>query len=207
MNNPPESFARFRRTFELNWNRKSVPTRMGLPFSIPRTIVVGDGEIDGVVLDDIVREIADAVGSVAPGLEIRARLKSVQSKLDKQALSATKLVLDSIGVRLIVRDEVECYRVVNRIHARFPVLGSEYDDYIWSPKANGYRSIHTTILTSESRCVEVQVRTREMPAFAQAGGAAHRLYKPAVVSMVASMGNTGGRDETIALVLRGEVPP
>jgi len=83
---------------------------------------------------------------------------------------------------------------VQQLHARFEALGSEYDDYIWIPKANGYRSIHTTLLTAGYRWVEVQVRTQEMHVSAQEGDAAHASYKRAIGKTAASPDGIGCRD-------------
>jgi len=85
--------------------------------------------------------------------------------------------LDAIGVRVLVSTSAQCYALLEQIHHRFGHLESEYDDYISTPKLNGYRSLHTVIAPAEAHCVEVQIRTHDMHALAEGGAAAHHLYK------------------------------
>jgi (p)ppGpp synthase/HD superfamily hydrolase len=132
-----------------------------------------------VVLARTLRDLSSAAWSVAPAAQVQARVKSVESMLSKmrrKGLGAER-ILDFIGVRIIVPEETHCYRLVDRVHRRFAVVGSEYDDYIRNPKPNGYRSLHTTILGADGQPVEVQVRTSAMHALAERGRAAHWLYK------------------------------
>lgn len=86
-------------------------------------------------------------------------------------------VLDIIGIRVIFQTTRDCYRLVNRIHDAFEVLEQEYDDYIVTPKSNGYQSIHTTVVSSCGFPVEIQIRTQEMHRVAERGSASHRQYK------------------------------
>jgi ppGpp synthetase/RelA/SpoT-type nucleotidyltranferase len=127
----------------------------------------------------VMQDISSLARNVAPGAELHGRVKSIQSiwgKMRTDRLDSDQ-VLDTIGVRVITPDTEKCYQLVERIYRRFKVMEGEYDDYIKRPKPNGYRSLHTTILASDGHPVEVQVRTRQMHAFAKRGAAAHWLYK------------------------------
>ena len=86
-------------------------------------------------------------------------------------------ILDIIGIRAVTEHVDDCYRLIRRIHSEFPVLASEFDDYIAAPKPNGYRSLHTTVLSPCGLPIEVQVRTHAMHADAESGGASHVGYK------------------------------
>ena len=130
-------------------------------------------------LVEVLRDISSLAWIIAPGARLEGRIKSVPSMLFK--LRGNRLdpaqLSDSIGVRIIMPSTAQCYRLFAGVHGRFEVLTGEDDDYIKCPKANGYRSLHTTILATNGRRVEVQVRTPRMHAQAETGSASHRLYK------------------------------
>jgi len=84
---------------------------------------------------------------------------------------------DIAALRIIVETVDDCYLALGVIHARFKPLPGRFKDYIAFPKPNGYRSLHTTVLTSDAGIVEMQVRTEEMHQRAQYGIASHMSYK------------------------------
>jgi (p)ppGpp synthase/HD superfamily hydrolase len=86
-------------------------------------------------------------------------------------------ILDIIGIRAVTEHVHDCYRLIRRIPSAFPVLASEFDDYIAAPKPNGYRSLHTTVLSPCGLPVEIQVRTQAMHVHAKSGGASHLRNK------------------------------
>ena len=88
---------------------------------------------------------------------------------------------DVMAFRAVVGSVEECYRTLGLIHQRWPVVPGRFKDFISTPKRNGYRSIHTTIIHDEQMRIEIQIRTREMHAQAEHGLAAHWAYKEGAV--------------------------
>ncbi|HEX7035784.1 MAG TPA: HD domain-containing protein [Pseudomonadales bacterium] len=86
-------------------------------------------------------------------------------------------VYDVRAVRVVVPDIASCYAALGVIHTRWRHVPSEFDDYIASPKENGYRSIHTAVIAPDGRSLEVQIRTQEMHEQAELGVCAHWSYK------------------------------
>jgi guanosine-3',5'-bis(diphosphate) 3'-pyrophosphohydrolase len=111
--------------------------------------------------------------------EIHGREKhpySIWRKMAERHVSFEQLS-DVMAFRAIVGTVEECYRTLGLIHQRWPVVPGRFKDFISTPKRNGYRSIHTTIIHDEQMRIEIQIRTREMHAQAEHGLAAHWAYK------------------------------
>ncbi len=103
-------------------------------------------------------------------------LYSIYRKMITKGLSLAE-VLDVYAIRLIV-DEVEtCYRVLGIVHNLFKPLPGKFKDYIAIPKSNGYQSLHTVLFGPPGVPIEIQIRTEDMNKVAEAGVAAHWLYK------------------------------
>jgi GTP pyrophosphokinase len=101
---------------------------------------------------------------------------SIYRKMQRKQLDFAQLY-DVRAVRVVVNSVPECYAALGIVHGRWPYIPGEFDDYIATPKGNGYRSIHTAVIGPQARSVEVQIRTREMHEHAELGVAAHWTYK------------------------------
>ena len=101
---------------------------------------------------------------------------SIYRKMQRKQLAFEQL-FDVRAVRVVVGSIPECYAALGVVHGRWPYIPGEFDDYIATPKANGYRSIHTAVIGPHGRSLEVQIRTREMHEHSELGVAAHWTYK------------------------------
>ena len=111
--------------------------------------------------------------------EIQGREKhlfGIYRKMLEKRLSFSQ-VLDIYGFRVIVPDVPSCYLTIGSLHALYKPVPGKFKDYIAIPKANGYQSLHTTLIGPYGTPVEVQVRTRAMHHVAESGVASHWLYK------------------------------
>jgi GTP pyrophosphokinase len=103
-------------------------------------------------------------------------LYSLWKKLQKYDMDISK-IYDIIALRVMVNTVADCYHVLGLIHGEWTPVPNRIKDYIASPKANGYQSLHTTIFTGTGGIVEIQIRTHEMHEKAENGIAAHFIYK------------------------------
>jgi guanosine-3',5'-bis(diphosphate) 3'-pyrophosphohydrolase len=103
-------------------------------------------------------------------------LYSIYSKMREKRLSFAQ-VSDIFGFRIVVGTLPECYMAMGVLHQLMKPVPGRFKDYIAIPKANGYQSLHTTLVSPLGTAVEFQIRTEEMHAIAEKGIAAHWLYK------------------------------
>jgi GTP pyrophosphokinase len=101
---------------------------------------------------------------------------SVWNKMQKKNVAFDQLS-DIMAFRIIVNSVEHCYQALGIIHSSFPVVPGRFKDYISTPKPNGYRSLHTTVIGPAGQRIEAQIRTREMHEVAELGVAAHWGYK------------------------------
>jgi len=101
---------------------------------------------------------------------------SIWRKLQDKKINFEQLS-DVFAFRVIVGTEEACYRTLGVLHRTWPAVPARFKDFISTPKPNGYRSLHTTLIGPEKQRVEVQIRTDEMHEVAERGVAAHWRYR------------------------------
>ncbi|KVM07390.1 guanosine-3',5'-bis(diphosphate) 3'-pyrophosphohydrolase [Burkholderia ubonensis] len=132
-------------------------------------------EVISKILEAAQRAMADAKIDA----EITGREKTIYSiyrKMRDKQLSFSQ-VLDVYGFRVVVENPLDCYTCIGALHALYKPVPGKFKDYIAIPKINGYQSLHTTLVGPFGAPIEFQVRTRKMHEIAEAGVAAHWLYK------------------------------
>jgi len=101
---------------------------------------------------------------------------SIWRKVQKKRVSLEQIT-DIIGFRIIVSNIDDCYKTLGIIHKVYNCIPGKFKDYISSAKINGYKSIHTSVIGSYKKPVEIQIRTKDMHEFAERGIASHWQYK------------------------------
>ena len=101
---------------------------------------------------------------------------SIYRKMREKHLTFAQ-VSDIFGFRIVVSTLPECYLALGVLHQLYKPLPGRFKDYIAIPKANGYQSLHTTLVSPLGTAVEFQIRTEPMHAVAEKGIAAHWMYK------------------------------
>ncbi|MBM3630750.1 MAG: RelA/SpoT family protein [Alphaproteobacteria bacterium] len=101
---------------------------------------------------------------------------SIWSKLQKKRVSLEQIT-DIVGFRIILDTVEDCYKTLGIFHKKWNCIPGKFKDYISSPKINGYKSLHTAVIGSNKKPIEIQIRTKEMHDFAERGIASHWQYK------------------------------
>jgi RelA/SpoT family (p)ppGpp synthetase len=132
-------------------------------------------ELISEIEQQLTRKLADR-GVAAKVQGRRKRAYSISRKMERKSVGFEQLS-DIFGFRVIVKTSADCYAAVGVVHTTWRVVPGRFKDYISTPKANDYRSIHTTVIGPGQQRVELQIRTQEMHEIAEYGIAAHALYK------------------------------
>ncbi|MCB1651277.1 MAG: bifunctional (p)ppGpp synthetase/guanosine-3',5'-bis(diphosphate) 3'-pyrophosphohydrolase [Alphaproteobacteria bacterium] len=131
------------------------------------------------VVDQIIDELQKLFDEARIEAEITGREKtrySIWKKMQRKNVAFEQLS-DIMAFRIVVKNIEQCYMVLGLIHSRYPSVPGRFKDYISTPKPNGYRSIHTTVMGPARQRIEIQIRTTEMHYQADMGVAAHWAYK------------------------------
>ena len=134
----------------------------------------GEAKLEQVTL--ALTEELDRHGLVARVSGREKHPYSIWRKMQERHVSFEE-VTDIIAFRIITRDIDACYRALGLLHRRWKMVPGRFKDYISTPKRNGYRSIHTTIMFAHNMRVEVQIRSEDMHRSSEVGLAAHWGYK------------------------------
>ncbi|MDC0931215.1 bifunctional (p)ppGpp synthetase/guanosine-3',5'-bis(diphosphate) 3'-pyrophosphohydrolase [Methylophilaceae bacterium] len=131
------------------------------------------------VIEKISIEISNKLNSVKTKSEITGREKNPASIHRKMLEDQTGFnqINDIYAFRIIVNDINDCYLTLGTLHSLYNPIPGKFKDYIAIPKANGYQSLHSTLSGPFGVPVEIQIRTKNMHQLAEAGVAAHWLYK------------------------------
>ncbi len=141
--------------------------------------------LDEIKLDrkDIFEEQSYELSEILNDHEINAEIYgrektpfSIWRKVQKKRVSLEQIT-DIIGFRIILDTIDDCYKTLGIFHKKWNCIPGKFKDYISSPKINGYKSIHTSVIGSNKKPIEIQIRTKEMHDFAQRGVASHWQYK------------------------------
>jgi guanosine-3',5'-bis(diphosphate) 3'-pyrophosphohydrolase len=131
------------------------------------------------LVDRIRREVVKAFGEASMAVEVYGREKTIYSiytKMVEKRLSFAQ-VSDIFGFRIVTHELLDCYRALGVLHQLYKPLPGRFKDYIAISKANGYQSLHTTLVNPVGTAVEFQIRSQAMHAVAEKGIAAHWMYK------------------------------
>jgi GTP pyrophosphokinase len=132
-------------------------------------------EVVDRILESVRKKLADSrIEAQVTGRE--KNLFSIYNKMQEKGLSFAQ-VYDIYGFRVIVKEGPDCYLALGALHQLYKPIPGKFKDYIAIQKANGYQSLHTTLIGPFGTPIEVQIRTQEMHRIAEAGVASHWLYK------------------------------
>ena len=131
------------------------------------------------IVDKIRTSIEERLASEGMNIPVEGREKHLYSIYEKMRVKGLSFdeVFDVFAFRIIVDRVDTCYRVLGVVHNLYKPVPGKFKDYIAIPKANGYQSLHTVLFSPYGIPIEVQIRTEDMDRVAQAGIAAHWLYK------------------------------
>jgi GTP pyrophosphokinase/guanosine-3',5'-bis(diphosphate) 3'-pyrophosphohydrolase len=124
-------------------------------------------------------ELSEILNENNINAEIHGREKtpfSIWRKVQKKRISLEQIT-DIIGFRITLSSVDECYKTLGIFHKKWNCIPGKFKDYISSPKINGYKSLHTSVIGSNQKPIEIQIRTTEMHEFAERGVASHWKYK------------------------------
>lgn len=136
-----------------------------------------------VAREDYVVEVLQAIQNSLNELKIEADLEgrakhifSIWKKMQRKQVGFEE-IYDVRAVRVLVPKIQDCYSVLGIVHGLWKHIPKEFDDYVATPKENGYRSLHTAVIGPEGKTLEIQIRTFEMHQESELGVAAHWKYK------------------------------
>lgn len=130
-------------------------------------------------IEDVMETIRVELRKLGKQGEVSGRVKHIYSiwrKMQRKEIGFSE-IYDIRAVRVLVPTIADCYAVLGIVHSKWRNIPNEFDDYIASPKENGYRSLHTAVIGPGRKVIEIQIRTHEMHAEAEYGICAHWQYK------------------------------
>lgn len=131
------------------------------------------------IIDKVVTRLEDMIARNGIQGAVQGRIKhifSIHKKMQQLSLTLDEMH-DIMAFRVLVTDVKDCYAVLGLVHSQWRPVHGRFKDYISMPKANGYQSLHTTVIGPEGERIEIQIRTEDMHRQAEHGVASHWLYK------------------------------
>ncbi|HAA85525.1 MAG TPA: bifunctional (p)ppGpp synthetase/guanosine-3',5'-bis(diphosphate) 3'-pyrophosphohydrolase [Kosmotogaceae bacterium] len=131
------------------------------------------------VMDEYKEIVASELKKHRIDFRIEGRVKhlySIWNKMVKKGKSFDE-ILDLVALRIVTKSELNCYKILGAVHALWPPIPNRFKDYIAAPKSNGYKSLHTTLITHRGEPLEIQIRSERMHREAEIGVASHWAYK------------------------------
>ena len=142
-------------------------------------------------LETAEKEIIQVAAKAGIEISVKSRAKhfwSIYQKMKKRNKAADELY-DLLAMRILCPSVNECYSMLGLVHTIWKPIDGRFKDYIAMPKANGYQSLHTTVMCSDDRLLEIQIRTTEMHHIAENGVASHWLYKKGTSNEIVDANN------------------
>ena len=165
----------------LKWELEDLAFRYLEPLAYKRIAALLDGKRADreQFIQRVITNIESKLRAVNISANIEGRAKHIYSiwrKMRSKGITFSE-VYDVRAVRIQVPTINDCYSALGIIHTLWPNIPDEFDDYIATPKENGYRSLHTAVIGPEGKILEVQIRTRDMHEEAEFGVCSHWRYK------------------------------
>lgn len=167
--------------FAIKWELEDLSFRFLEPELYKRIATMLDGKRGE--REAYIAGVLDTLGAELHKLHIKAEIAgrpkhiwSIHRKMQSKNLPF-ELLYDIRAVRVLVDSVADCYAVLALVHDLWQPIVGEFDDYIAQPKANNYQSLHTAVIDSDGKTLEVQIRTHEMHNASEHGVAAHWRYK------------------------------
>ena len=167
------------------WQIKWELEDLALRFLQPQQYKQIASQLDGRRADregfirEVIQLLHEKFREVGIQAEISGRPKHIYSiwrKMQRKSVDIEQ-IFDLRAVRVLVDDIAQCYAALGVVHGLWQHIPGEFDDYIATPKANMYQSIHTAVIGPEQKTLEIQIRTRDMHHHSELGVAAHWRYK------------------------------
>jgi GTP diphosphokinase / guanosine-3',5'-bis(diphosphate) 3'-diphosphatase len=128
---------------------------------------------------DMIKTIKNSLKKINVDAVVYGRAKyfySIYKKMIKKKVDFNE-IYDLIGIRIITKTIPDCYAALGVVHELWRPFPKRFKDYIATPKANGYQSLHTAVVGSHGKILEIQIRTEDMHKTAEDGIAAHWKYQ------------------------------
>lgn len=165
----------------IKWELEDLSFRYIQPSAYKKIAKLLDGKrIDRErFIDSVIDTLNSSLDEAQIKGELSGRAKHIYSiwkKMQRKGIGFSQ-VYDIRAIRILVPTERDCYAVLGLVHGLWRNISNEFDDYIATPKDNGYRSLHTAVVGPQGKVLEVQIRTFNMHEEAEFGVCAHWQYK------------------------------